>query len=423
MSTIYCMNCGAELDGNARYCSECGSPTLLGAGLVEPGPEAVRRIACPNCGALNDPVEKFCTSCGGALTQAPAAMLDARHDSYSYREAAEPARAGIRSRTLLFGAAAAVGLVAVLLIGAMVSGLFGGGSDFGSITEVATTGVGAGKTGGTNEAASDALTGAGIDVKETLSDYSWQELSIIAREMSRRTNRNDALAIAREYHLVDEAGNMSEATKEVSLTGMGTISMRLVDVYHDDLANGEGKAGLTFLASNLLMTHSINTADDITGGWEASEMRSWLNVEVFTALSEDVRTSIVDVDKHTDNVGHSTDPACVTSTVDKVWLPSMVELIGPIDWTWPSDPDNSGGYNGITNAEGSQYALFAAQGVQALSGNPSLTLAGSEGNMAWWERTPSPSGTSKFRVVTAEGDPTEIASTSSENGVCIGFCL
>ena len=152
-------------------------------------------------------------------------------------------------------------------------------------------------------------------------------------------------------------------------------------------------------------------------------MRSWLNVEVFTALSEDVRTSIVDVDKRTDNVGHSTDPSCVTSTVDKVWLPSMVELIGPIDWTWPSDPDNSAGYNAITNAEGSQYALFAAQGVQALSGNPSLILAGSDGNVPWWERTPSPSGTAKFRVVTAEGDPTEISSTSTENGVCIGFCL
>ena len=72
MSTIYCMNCGAELDGNARFCSECGSPTLLGAGLVES--EAVRQISCPSCGALNDPAEKFCTSCGGALTQAPASI-------------------------------------------------------------------------------------------------------------------------------------------------------------------------------------------------------------------------------------------------------------------------------------------------------------------------------------------------------------
>jgi len=421
MSTIYCMNCGAELDGNARFCSECGSPTLLGAGLVES--EAVRQISCPSCGALNDPAEKFCTSCGGALTQAPASMLDPLYDSYSQREASAPVREGVRTRTLVFGAVAAVAVVGVVLIGAFASGLLGGRNDLGSITEVATTGL-----GGAGNAQSDSetqdLTSAGIDVKDSLASYSWDELSIIAREMSRKASRDEALAIAREYHLVDEAGNMSPDTKEVKVGDMGVVNMRLIDVYHDDLANGEGKAGLTFLASNLFATHAINAdVDDITGGWESSQMRGWLNVDVYNSLTDDVRTAIVDVDKHTDNVGHSTDASCVTSTVDKIWLPSMVELIGPIDWTWPSDPGNSAGYNAITNAEGSQYALFQAQGIQALAGNAPLALAGADGGMSWWERTPSPSGTGRFRVVTVDGDPTEIAGTSAEHGVCIGFCL
>ena len=421
MATIYCMNCGVELDEGARFCSVCGSPTLLGAGLAEA--EGKAQVSCPSCGALNDSGQLRCSACGASLRKAATTTLDTL-PAVSHSHYDEPAVGSkeARSRTIVIGAVAGALVTAALFGGLMVSGVLGGNG--GSDAKVTSPAVSQ-QIEQTDEpvVATDPSTPAGTEVRESLAAYSWEELSIIGKEMSRCTSRDAALDIARAYNLVDESGNMLTTTKDATLAGIGTASMRLVDVYHDDLANGEGKAGLTFLASNIVMTHRMNETDDITGGWEASEMRTWLNGTLYMALDEDLRTSIVAVAKLTDNVGKTADASSVTTTIDLLWLPSMVELSGPSDWTWPSDPDNSAGYNSVVAAEGSQYALFQTLGVKQLSPNDALLLSGSDGVMAWWERSPSCSSTNHFRGVGYAGDPTDVWDSSSELGVCLGFCL
>lgn len=417
MATIYCMNCGIELEEGTRFCPECGSPTLLGAGLVEA--EGNAQVACPACGALNDYGNKHCAACGKRLqgsARRPRASVPERRGPYGVPE--DTTGEG-RKNTLVVGGVVALAVGLVLAGSLLFSGVLGG-AGYGAGQDALG---GDGQAGASDASISASAGSAGVAAKAALADYSWDELSIIAKEMTRQPSRADALEIAKEYNLVDAEGHMLDATKDVELVGLGSVKVRLADVYHDNLANGEGKAGMSFIAANLAFSHNMNSSDDITGGWEGSELRQWLNTTIFESLDESLRTNIVQVDKLSDNVGHSTSPSSVSSTIDALWLPSMAEIIGPIGWTWPSDPDNSDGYNAIASSEGEQYALFAEMGVEALAANPGLELEATEGPIEWWERSCSPSGTSKFRAVSTEGDPTEIRATSNELGVCLGFCL
>lgn len=419
MSTIYCMNCGAELAEGARFCTECGSPTRLGAGLVEP--EELEQVRCPACGALNDPTNAYCGSCGVALATSPTPALLSATEKHTY---------GLHEREPLRPKGLLAGMAVAMAVACIAGGAWAIASSLGSHGEAAGSGVTAPSVmeqpaddSGDATETTPSTGSAGVEVRGSLADYSWEDLGIIGREMTSRGSRDEALKIASEYHLADDAGHMSDATKDLEIPGYATVSMRLIDVYHDDLANGEGKAGLTFMASGISLTHRMNATDDITGGWEGSELRAWLNGDVFQAIDEDVRTSICAIDKRTDNVGHSTDAACVTSTVDYLWVPSMVELMGPIDWVWPSDPDNSGAYNAITNAEGTQYARFADMNVVGVEANAGLVLSGSDGATPWWERSCSQSGVANFRGVGTTGDPAEIWGASTEQGVALCFCM
>ena len=112
MATIYCMNCGIELNEDARFCPECGSPTLLGAGLVEPGGQA--QVACPACGALNDSTNKHCAECGAALWQPKPDLRESTTAMRIQREREEYATGESRKRTLLYGGIAGAAVLPAL---------------------------------------------------------------------------------------------------------------------------------------------------------------------------------------------------------------------------------------------------------------------------------------------------------------------
>lgn len=55
-----CDSCGAQNDGGARFCRECGSAILQEA--AESG-----KLLCPTCGAQLAAEAKFCGECGGKI--------------------------------------------------------------------------------------------------------------------------------------------------------------------------------------------------------------------------------------------------------------------------------------------------------------------------------------------------------------------
>ncbi len=82
---------------------------------------------CPICGAENAPETKFCVGCGSALTAAaPVATADSATQNYSNAPSPasdEKAKLPISGKTILFGV---VGIVAVVLVIALIGALFGG---------------------------------------------------------------------------------------------------------------------------------------------------------------------------------------------------------------------------------------------------------------------------------------------------------
>ena len=257
--------------------------------------------------------------------------------------------------------------------------------------------------------------------RTSLAEYSWEELAAISAELEAAANRDEALALARSYNLVDDHGIPTGSTKPVTLSDGSTLEVFVADVFHDDLTTG-GKAGLTFLSWNLPLSHRMNAEDVNAGGWRDSEMRQWLSTSGLSLLPEDLRAVIVPVAKRTNNTGNSHDAASVSATEDSLWIPSVTEVAGSINWTWSSDADNSGGYNSVLNAEGSQYAIFRAANVETDGSNAALSLRG-DLHSDWWLRSPSASVTSNFRYVTEEGNPCGFGGASNERGICVGFCL
>ncbi len=66
---------------------------------------------------------------------------------------------------------------------------------------------------------------------------------------------------------------MDAGTKfSVKLTDGKTLEYRIVGIDHDDLADGSGKAGLTFEVTNDVMGEQrMNATMTNAGGWEKSE--------------------------------------------------------------------------------------------------------------------------------------------------------
>lgn len=120
-------------------------------------------------------------------------------------------------------------------------------------------------------------------------------------------------------------------TWSVKLTNGKTMTYRIIGINHDDLADGSGKAGLTFWARSVDLESIFNSTDTNAGGWEASELRAKMNSgEIWNLMPSDFQSKVKSVKKLTNNVGgdYENRNAPVTSTTDKLFLPSCSELTG-----------------------------------------------------------------------------------------------
>ena len=244
-----------------------------------------------------------------------------------------------------------------------------------------------------------------VEVKSTVNDYSWGELGFIAKKISSASTEKDALAIAREYNLTTSKGSLDGTqVKSVTLSNEKTVDVQIVGFYHDKKSSG-GKAGITFIFKNPISDEEMNPTETSSGGWKGSDLYSWLWGKGMSMLPSDLREEIVAVEKMTNNAGKTNSVSSVSSTSESLWLFSYAELTGYKD--------------DVLGAEGTQYKLFAEQGVKTKAANKVLQKSKEK----WWLRSPEPTGQGFFCCVSEDGNPSKALNADSHQGVAPGFCL
>lgn len=198
-------------------------------------------------------------------------------------------------------------------------------------------------------------------------------------------------------------------TKDVALSGIGTMTLQIADFDHDYLsgATTAKKAAVTFLCKNLLYkTYQMNGSDTNNGGFPASSLCSTLNGSIYNALPPDLKSVIKTAYKWYGTGNNTTNGKW---SGHKLWLPLTFEMFG-ISKKSPTTERTMG------NAR--QYPIF----TDSASRIKKMNNGGGPENV-YWLASPPASDTAGFCSVDHYGSDEYYALASDILGVCFGLCV
>ncbi|EBA38822.1 hypothetical protein COLAER_02101 [Collinsella aerofaciens ATCC 25986] len=231
---------------------------------------------------------------------------------------------------------------------------------------------GGGAPGGGSTGADSATVQAAI--AKDAKDWTLDEQKAVAEDIAAKGEASPAYAKAKAA--------MDAGTKfSMKLTNGKTLEYRIVGINHDDLADGSGKAGLTFEATNTVLdAQRMNATGTNVGGWDKSELRSRLNSgDLWSLLPAEIQSKVKSVKKMTDNKGGGT-AGTPSVTTDKIFLLSTTEVYGDMQ------------------SDGVQYEFYKSKGVTTSN------YSGASSRWHHWTRSVTPSASTGFRFVVGNGD-------------------
>lgn len=220
--------------------------------------------------------------------------------------------------------------------------------------------------------------------------------------ISVQKNRKNVTADWKEIVIASEDGTYLKKyrigdTVKLDLGEAGTIMMELVAMNADELADGSGKAHMTWISKELLKyKHAMNIDATSEGGWMDSDMRFWLRESILPLFPEILRANIQEVTKYS----YSFSEKGTISSADSIWIPSRREVFG-------ADialEDEGAVYTGAYSNDLSRQKI----------------CPGTTSTSAWWLR--SVYDDNEFFTVNGGGSSSSSYS-SSERGVAVGFCF
>lgn len=188
--------------------------------------------------------------------------------------------------------------------------------------------------------------------------------------------------------------------KPLDLGAQGIVNMQIVarGANASPLAAGGGNASYDFVAKELLTTkHAMNSNGSNTGGWENSEMRSYLKNTIKPLIPQAVRNAIKEVTKTSYRYDTSNANA---ATTDDVWIPSYREIFGSSD----------------VESQGPIYSDIYTDATSRIK-----SIVGGSASY-WWLRSANSSNSGYFRYVFTDGSATYSGAYNSI-GVALGFSL
>lgn len=266
---------------------------------------------------------------------------------------------------------------------------------------------------------------------KSFSEYDWDELSQVAQMISEAPSDEEGEALASEW------GISIGDTRPLPLSDGRQATLTVVGIRCDELADGSGRAGLTLMTSPISL-QPMNGGASNSGGWEGSQIRSWLATDGAELLPEGLVAQVAPVVKSTNNVGVTSEAASVTETADELWLFSLSEVCGTVDLFAHEYGDQVRArtyyidytvYDALLSAEGEQYPLFAQEGVTCLSDQSgALALEYGGAPTAWWYRSSYPytfTGDDAYYFYQAmdTGYPSALGQADAASGVVVGLCL
>ena len=213
-------------------------------------------------------------------------------------------------------------------------------------------------------------------------------------------------------------------TKEMDLGSFGTHTLRIANKSTPEECNNSGfsqtACGFVLEFSDIITTHRINpytdasnNGDGNTGGWEYSEIRSFLNTDVYRSLPEILQNNIISTYVVS---GHGSGDTSNFNTTDKIYLLSTHEV-------WIDD-------DGIARAGIGRYDTAYSVTRQLdyyldMGTSNTSTTRGVKKyngvNYVWWLRTASGSNQLNFYSVKDSGSWYASSVSSTVAGVSPAF--
>lgn len=216
-----------------------------------------------------------------------------------------------------------------------------------------------------------------------LTENTWEEIAVAS-----------SLGMASRYWQVGDE-------KVLSLGSLGEVTLQIYDFQHDDLANGSGKAGITFGLKNLLgFSEYMEIEGTSVGSFVGSCLYEQLESKVWNALPSSLRPLIKPVKKKTSSGGGN---QVIRTDNMSLFLFSQVECFGNTTLAAPG--------------EGYRYPIFTdnSSRIKAMSDGTGPTVT-------WWTRSPAAASTTDYVYVDTAGG-FGVAKADNALGICFGFCI
>lgn len=202
-----------------------------------------------------------------------------------------------------------------------------------------------------------------------------------------------------------KVNRLKETTLTYSDGTSDTIDIELVDFNHDDLADGSGKASISWIVKEVpskLVTANQSVTN--VGGWEGSALRTHVKNIIYNALPDDLKAIVKPVIKKASAGAKSTE---IIESTDSVWIPAIVEIDGTYTnaTTYP-----------VYAQEGSTYAAYTSKNKRIKYNSTG------ESYVNYWTRSADVGSVNSFHCVYNNG---AISSFGADfpMGVAFGFCI
>ena len=189
-------------------------------------------------------------------------------------------------------------------------------------------------------------------------------------------------------------------TKTVNMGSLGTHTLRIANMSTPAECSQEGfsqtACGFVLEFADIITTHNMNSTDTNSGGWPASEMRTYVNNTIYNTLPLELKNVIIDT---TVISGHGSITGEMNFTsIDKLYLLSTHEVWEDTDGNTNSGIDrHDAAYN-----QTRQLDYYKNAGVT--TSNYSGAIKQNNGsNSKWWLRSANAINYNSFYIVIEYG--------------------